>query len=133
MEIGVIAFDTNILVRYLTGDDEAQCKKVDDLIERYKGTGNIFLSNIVLVETEWVLHSLYKLSHEAIVDAFEMIASIGQFSFADKDILQSALKKCKTGSRDFSDALIGEEGKTRRLKTFTFDKHLRHDGNFVVI
>jgi predicted nucleic-acid-binding protein len=129
----MIAFDTNLLVRYLIHDDESQCKKVDDLIDRYQGSGTIFLSTIVLVETEWVLHSIYKFTHDAIADAFETIISIEQFYFNDRELLKRALKKYKNGARDFSDALIGEEGKTRRLKTYTFDKHLRHDDNFLLL
>jgi predicted nucleic-acid-binding protein len=48
--VAMIVFDTNLLVRYLTGDDESRCKKVEDLINRYQGAGNIFLSAIVLGE-----------------------------------------------------------------------------------
>lgn len=129
----MIAIDTNLLVRYLTGDDEVQCKKVDHLIDRYPGEGAIFIADIVLVEIEWVLQSVYKFSRTAIADALHTVLSVQQFTFSDREMLQSALRKYKAGIPDFSDCLIGEEGRVRHVKTYTFDKQLKNDANFIVL
>jgi predicted nucleic-acid-binding protein len=129
----MIAFDTNLLVRYLTGDDEIQCKKVDSLIEKHAGERSIFISDIVLVEIEWVLTSVYSFSRSNIADAFNTIFSVGQFRFRDKELLKRALQKYRNGLRDFSDCVIGEDGKSLGAKTYTFDKELRKDQNFEVI
>jgi predicted nucleic-acid-binding protein len=45
-------------------DNKVQCEKVDSLIKSYSGEEAIFLSNIVLVETEWVLRSVYGFSQK---------------------------------------------------------------------
>jgi predicted nucleic-acid-binding protein len=129
----MIAFDTNLLVRYLTEDDKAQCEKVENLIKSHSGEEVIFLSNIVLVETEWVLHSVYGFSPKEIHHALDTIVSIGQFAFKDRELIKHALQKYHDGIHDFSDCLIGEDGKNMHAKTYTFDKQLSKDNNFIVV
>lgn len=53
----MISLDTNVLVRYFARDDVTQLKKVHRLLEREETT--FFVCDIVLVETDWVLRSLY--------------------------------------------------------------------------
>jgi len=129
----MIAFDTNLLIRYLTGDDEAQCRKIDALIDAHNAEGAIFISDVVLVEVEWVLRSVYEFPRSRILDALDRIASTAQFSFRDKETLWRALKKYRDGNRDFSDCLIGEEGRRVGARTYTFDKKLKNDRNFTVL
>jgi hypothetical protein len=52
---GMLAIDTNLIVRYLTGDHPAQSARAGSLID-----GNdIFVSTTVLLETARVLRSVY--------------------------------------------------------------------------
>ena len=51
----MLAFDTNIIVRYLTGDHPQQSRKAKALID----SEHIFVCTTVLLETEWVLRSVY--------------------------------------------------------------------------
>lgn len=45
----MIRIDTNILIRYLIGDDKVQSITAIELIERYFGQKNsIFINNIVI-------------------------------------------------------------------------------------
>jgi predicted nucleic-acid-binding protein len=48
----LIAIDTNVLLRYLLWDDEAQAIKASALIS---GSQAVLLTDIVLVETIWTL------------------------------------------------------------------------------
>ena len=52
----MIAFDTNLLVRALVADHAEQVAIVRQLIAR----DIVFISRTVLLETEWVLRSIYK-------------------------------------------------------------------------
>ena len=54
----MIAFDTNLLVRLAVNDDQQQAEIAEHLLE----THQIFISRTVLLETEWVLRSVYKKS-----------------------------------------------------------------------
>ena len=62
----MLGIDTNVLVRFLVRDDEAQFEKARRLIRREVGTGeDVFVSLMVLMETEWVLRSRYSLQKNA--------------------------------------------------------------------
>jgi predicted nucleic-acid-binding protein len=47
----MVAVDTNIIVRLLTQDDEAQYQKSLEIFQ----TQTIFIPDTVILETEWVL------------------------------------------------------------------------------
>ena len=51
----MIGLDTNILVRYLTRDDEQQWRQATDLIQQNQPC---FITNIVLCELVWVLRGV---------------------------------------------------------------------------
>lgn len=51
----MIAIDTNIVVRFLVRDDEAQWARVDALIR----DAAIFVPSTVVLETAWVLQNIY--------------------------------------------------------------------------
>ena len=51
----MLAIDTNLVVRYLTGDHPEQSAKAKALIDGQ----DVFVSTTLLLETEWVLRSVY--------------------------------------------------------------------------
>jgi predicted nucleic-acid-binding protein len=69
--------DTNILVRYLTRDDEPQWQKALEIIRENQPC---FVSNIVLCELVWVLKSQpYKFSKDRIINTLEMMLQSSVF------------------------------------------------------
>ena len=52
-----VAIDTNVLVRFLTEDDEAQAAAAARIME---SASVVWVSTIVLTETTWVLRRAYK-------------------------------------------------------------------------
>jgi predicted nucleic acid-binding protein len=66
----MIGIDTNVLVRFLVRDDEAQFDRARRLIKREASGGEpVMVSQLVLLEAEWVLRSRYSLKKGAIVAA----------------------------------------------------------------
>ena len=96
----VIAVDTNIVVRLLTGDDPAQLERVRRLFE----TETIFLPKTVVLETEWVLRSLYGLSSREIVHALSALVALPQVRCEDAAAISAALELVRQ-KLDFADAL----------------------------
>jgi len=129
----MIAIDTNILIRFLVEDDIQQTRKAENMLKKYKNDGEIYLSNIVLIEAEWVLSSVYQFPKNKICDTIERILDTRQFSFNDREVLIRANQKYRHKNKDFSDSLTGELGNRRSIKTYTFDKHLKDDPNFIVL
>jgi len=132
----MIGIDTNILVRYLTEDNEAQHLKVCDLIEQYSGIrGALFINNIVVCEAVWVCERGYKYSKQQVMALLKIMLSTVEFSFEDDKLLwMSATEYKNSSSSDFSDVLIGMLNLSRGCdNTMTFDKKASHLEAFALL
>jgi predicted nucleic-acid-binding protein len=116
----VIALDTNVLVRLVTGDDPAQAERV---AARLDGGDAYFVPLSVALELEWVLRGAYRLTTKQVVASFEALLSIRNVRFAEDQALTRALAHHEAGV-DFADALHLEAsaGCTAML---SFDAKLR--------
>lgn len=124
----MISLDTNVLVRYFAEDDETQLKKIYKLLERKDAT--FFVCDIVLVETDWVLRSLYDWSRAEVADAFVRLTTVHNLKFEDEARLRIALGMVEEGA-DFADEMIVGASRERGSDYFaTFDKAIirRHKG-----
>lgn len=67
----MLGIDTNVLVRFLVRDEERQFARAQRLLRREAERGEpVFVSHLVLLETEWVLRSRYGLSKAQILGVF---------------------------------------------------------------
>lgn len=96
----MIGIDTNVLVRYLTGDSPAQAKAARTLVEE----NEIFIGTTVLLEADWVLRSVYGFSAVAVAQALRAFAGLPQVNVEDADLASLALSWVGKGL-DFADAL----------------------------
>ena len=112
--------DTNVLVRYLAQDDDAQLGVVLKLL--MKKAAVFFVPDLVLVETDWVLRSLYEWTREDVCDAFSRLLTVHNLVFEDEGRLRRALRAGQKGA-DLSDELIVAICQERRCqRVATFDK-----------
>lgn len=120
----MIGIDTNVLVRYLTEDDETQSVKAIELIDKYTGTnGAIFINNIVVCELIWVLERGYKYSKEEVITVLKSILTTVEFCFEDHKILWVSATEYAVSAGDFADILIGQlNSQNDCTQTFTFEK-----------
>ena len=119
----IIELDTNVLVRYLTKDDEAQWQQAIDIINH---ADSCFISNIVLCELVWVLRAkCYQYSRTEILDTLELILQSSKFEFSNRTVIYQAIKLTRLGKADFADYLIGAPNHNYECsKTVTFDRKL---------
>jgi len=119
----MLGVDTNVLVRFLVRDDEAQFEKARKLIKREVTAGRrVFVSLLVLLEAEWVLRSQYSLQKLLIIEAISGLLDAADVRFQDEPVIEEALFIWKDTTADFADCLIGAQN--RRLgcrATATFD------------
>ena len=119
----MLGVDTNVLVRFLVRDDEAQFEKARRLIKREVAAGSaVFINQLVLLETEWVLRSRYGLTENRMIEVISGLLDASDVQLADEPAIEEALFTWKDTSADFADCLIG--AKNRRLgcrATATFD------------
>jgi predicted nucleic-acid-binding protein len=110
----VIAVDTNVVVRLLTGDDPAQV----EVVRRLFAAETVFLPKTVVLETEWVLRSLYGLSARTIAQALSALVALPQVRCEDAAIVSAALDLMRQ-NLDFADALhVASSGAAERFATF---------------
>lgn len=131
----MLGVDTNVLVRFLVRDDEAQFEKARKLIKReIAANGCVFVSQLVLLETEWVLRSRYDLPKSAIVETISGLLDADDLRFEDEPAIEEALFVWKEATADFADCLIGV--RNRRLgcrATATFDAKAAKLPGFVTL
>lgn len=124
----MIGLDTNILVRYLTKDDEQQWQQAVEIIE----SGQSFVANIVLCELIWVLRGKpYQFSREEISNTLDLMLQCSFFEFENRSVVYQALQRFKQGKADFSDYLIGAIAQQFDCRaTVTFDRKLQGEKGF---
>ncbi len=114
--------DTNVIVRYLTGDDPAQAAKARAVI----GQKPVFVPRTVLLEAEWVLRGVYDLPPKQVIPALRALAGLPGVSVEDAELVAKAMDWAEVGM-DFADAL--HLAATAECKGFlTFDKRLAQSG-----
>ena len=96
----MLAIDTNLVVRYLTGDHRAQSAKARALID-----GNdVFVCTTVLLESEWVLRSVYGYDPVALARVLSAFAGLPRVTLEDPTLARRALDWMEKGM-DLADAL----------------------------
>lgn len=127
--------DTNILVRYLTQDDPAQARAVDDLIsEAVEGGARLRVDDVVLCELVWVLRGAYRFDQATIAATLDKVLSTGLFAFEDREASRRALDEYRNGGGDFADYLIGRRNLGAGCETtVTFDRALDGNDAFTVL
>ena len=119
----MLGLDTNVLVRFLVRDHEAQFERARRLIKREVGAQEkVLISLLVLLETEWVLRSRYGLQKNQIADTISGLLDATELELEDEPSIEEALYLWKDSAADFADCLIGSHH--RRLgcrATATFD------------
>ena len=127
----MIGIDTNILLRHLTKDDEAQLRRVRELF----ATGQqLLVSDVVLTEAVWVLRRTYRFSKEEIARALETVIENENFTFYDPAVVYAAFTDYRDRGGDFADYLIGRRNAAAGCEhTVTFEKALATHSAFVVL
>jgi predicted nucleic-acid-binding protein len=115
------AVDTNLLVRLITRDDARQTARAERFIEK-----GAWVSHLVLIETMWVLASVYDLGPAKIALAVEMLLKHDRLTVQDVETVSAAVEAFRRRPGiGFSDCLVLEVArKAGHLPLGTFDRDL---------
>lgn len=113
-----VAVDTNLLVRLATADDPAEYRQVCDSLERRPW--RVYLT--VLLETEWVLRSVYGYSSTQFARFVDWLSGNPRIEMPDADLAREAAEHHRRGL-DFADAV--HVAQTRGEIFLSLDKKLR--------
>ncbi len=110
----MIAIDTNLVVRLLTGDDKLQFNKTLALFE----AEDIYITETVILESEWVLRHAYGFSREAIGIALGKLCGLPSVYLSQPGPMLLAVEWLAQGL-DFADALhLALSQESERFYTF---------------
>jgi len=116
----MIAVDTNIIVRFLTHDDDQQYQKAFTIFNSQQ----VFIPDTVILETEWVLRYAYRFPPKNICDAFTGLFGLKNTHLANPIFIAQAIEWHQQGL-EFSDAM--HLAQCQQYQTlYTFDKSFSH-------
>jgi predicted nucleic-acid-binding protein len=117
----MLAVDTNILIRLITGDDSRQTEVAERFVER-----GAWVSILAVAETTWVLRTWYKRNAADIALAVQMLLEHKDLVLQDSDVVATALELFRLRpALGFSDCLMLHLARRAgHLPLGTFDRAL---------
>ncbi len=121
--------DTSMLVRYLTGDPPDLAEVAAQVID---GDRVLLVTDVVIVETAYVLQSVYQVPRTAVVDSLVALlrkANLDTFRL-DRDLVLRALLLCRPSGRvSFADALVWAAARSQAgTAVYSLDQRFPDDG-----
>jgi predicted nucleic-acid-binding protein len=131
----MIGIDTNLLVRHLVQDDEAQAKLADGFLQRNCTAEDPgFVNSIVLCELVWTLERTYGYARSDIARMLDNLFITRELHIENRPLAISALGRFKSSNIEFSDALICEGNIAAGCTaTATFDRKAARQAGFLAV
>lgn len=123
----VVAFDTNVIVRVLVGDDPVQTKKAEKAFIEHTDGGGVFVSLLVLAETAWVLAAAYEWDRATIHDRVRRLVRTRNVVIEELELVEHALDEYAVGKAQLADYLILSKARSGAGRLLTFDKKLARE------
>ena len=121
----MIGLDTNILLRLVTGDDEAQVKTITRWLAVHARDETLYVNHVVLAETLWTLKSGYGYARSDLAKFVDSLLGNAVFEIEEMGLVEDALRLFKSTQADFADCLIFAKNARSCAVTITFDKAVR--------
>jgi len=118
------ALDTNVLVRFLVRDNEKQAKSVYRKFKKAETNKEIlFVPVLVVLETIWVLESVYGVSRQEILDSIDELLLMPLLEFEVQSVIRNFVSSARETKMDLSDLLIAHSAKSSGCEcVITFDR-----------
>lgn len=119
----MIGVDTNVLVRYLVGDDLQQSRLSKNVFNSFSTYEPGFISREVMIETVWVLERAYKISRSHIGAVIEGLLAAEELKIEQSGDVAWVLRRYLESKLGFADLMIARAGQRQGCTvTVTFDK-----------
>lgn len=118
--------DTNIIIRYLTKDDESSYAKAKDFFDGVKnGKTKAVILESVLAECIYVLIKIYKVPKDEVAESLIDILHYNGIANTDRKELIKALRLFSERNIDIVDCILCVKAAGSDASLFTFDKDLQ--------
>ena len=118
------ALDTNVLVRFLIKDDVEQANIVIERFQQVELSKDLlFVPILVVLETIWVLESVYEVAREDVLSALRHLISMPILTFESQGAIRRFLIAAHEINVDLSDLLIAQAAEASGCeRVLTLDK-----------
>lgn len=120
----MVAFDTNVFVRILVGDDPAQTKKAERAFVEHTNGEGVALGLVVLCEIAWVLAAAYGWDRATVHKRLQRLVRTRGVTVDELENVEAALDAFASGKADLADYLIAGHARAAGHELLTFDKRL---------
>lgn len=115
--------DTNILLRYLIGDDPPKAAKATALMESAEeGSEEIEIPPVIVAEMIWTLEKFYQIPRDTIAEKLLVMFSFKGVKGPEKKIILAALHSYASLKIDFVDCYLAARAVDQKIPVYTFDK-----------
>jgi len=119
----LVAVDTNVLLRVLV-DDPGNAGQCAAARRRVRQAERVYVSEVVLAETVWVLVMSYQFDKQEVLETFARLLENERFVFRSTKVVMDALGLYVDYPVDFADCLILSDGRTHGAPLLSFDQKL---------
>jgi len=118
--------DTNVILRYLLGDEPNLYKKASDFFEMVRlGEEKAIILESILVECIYVLIKFYKIPKEEVIDKLKGLLQYKGIVNEDKIELIEAISIFAEKNLDIVDCILCAKAKIQNKILVTFDEKLK--------
>jgi predicted nucleic-acid-binding protein len=130
----MIGLDTNVILRYIVDDDEVQSAMATRQFEALTPDNPGFISLVALVETVWVLRSIYECTRTQIQRVIETLLRTRGVFVEQSDLVWMSLATYSRGNADFGDCIIESVGRAAGCDyTLTFDRDSARTAGMILL
>jgi predicted nucleic-acid-binding protein len=95
--------DTNVLIRHLTGEPASMARRATTFLRE---ESTLFLADLVVAETIYVLESFYEAPRQQIADIVRSLLALTSIVVADRAVLLRAVAVYEVDRLDFAEAYL---------------------------
>ncbi len=118
-----VYLDTNVLVRFVTGEPENQAREVAELVSvAESGKIRLCVLPIVLAEAVYVLNGFYEHPRAKVSAALSHLLGCPGFHSPETERMIQALKLFAASKIDFTDCYLAAASKLDRAAVVSFDR-----------
>ena len=119
------ALDTNVIVRYLVGDDAEHTEAARALLDRLTPSDPGFICREVVLEAAWVLERSYRFARSEVAEALMDLTASDSLVVEASDDVAAAAHRYRQGGAGFSDLMIlAAAERVGATPLHTFDRRL---------
>ena len=128
------ALDTNVIVRYLVGDDVEHAEAARALLSGLTPGSPGFICREVVIEVAWVLERSYSFTRSRVAEALMGLTASDSLVVENSNDVAAAAHRYRQGGAGFSDLMIlSAAERVGAVPLHTFDRRLARINGAVLV